>query len=397
MIGKQIKGSGFGGLLKYLEDKVNKGVGERLETNMLGSSTDELTKEFRLISSMKPNLKKVVYHCSLNIAPGEVLTNQQFTKIAQDYLDEMGFGNSQYIIYRHSDREHPHIHIVANRVSLDGAVVSDKWDYKRSEQILRTVEKEYNLMNVIDSKDALKTTLKKSEVGKFRRTGEIPVKKQLQIILDSSLKTVSSLHELQEYMIRNGANVELSYNEQGKPFGISFELDGCCFKGSSLGKSYSYGNISKQIKLNNERDRRTSEKKSTRENKIVGRTSGATSESKYFEYSRTYGSFITNKKDDDKVNVRSSGFISINSKQSDKFGKYDQESGSIARENVSSKGKTKGGKFQYWSKNDSVNNLNRNNFSGSNFSIPGSSINKGDEDEEELRNSKRYGDTSMNI
>ncbi|WP_366519929.1 relaxase/mobilization nuclease domain-containing protein [Halodesulfovibrio sp.] len=37
----------------------------------------------------------------------------------------MGFSNSQYVVVRHNDTEHDHIHIIANRVSMDGAVVSE--------------------------------------------------------------------------------------------------------------------------------------------------------------------------------------------------------------------------------------------------------------------------------
>lgn len=58
MIAKQIKGKSFSGILKYMEEKVKKGTGELIDSNMIGSTASELAKEFQLIAQQKPNLKK---------------------------------------------------------------------------------------------------------------------------------------------------------------------------------------------------------------------------------------------------------------------------------------------------------------------------------------------------
>ena len=53
--------------------------------------------------------------------------------IAAEYLSGMGIRNTQFIIARHRDREHPHLHILFNRVDNDGRTVSDRNDRYRSE------------------------------------------------------------------------------------------------------------------------------------------------------------------------------------------------------------------------------------------------------------------------
>src|SRR5690554_3674680 len=118
MIGKISKGQSFAGVLRYLENKVNQGVGTRIDSNMYGTSEKQLVKEFEIMASQRPNLGKPVFHASLNLAPEENLTDKQFISMAQKYMDEMGFSNNQFVVYRHFDREHDHIHIIANRVSL---------------------------------------------------------------------------------------------------------------------------------------------------------------------------------------------------------------------------------------------------------------------------------------
>jgi len=73
---------------------------------------------------------------------------KKLVNIAHDYLQGMGFENNQYLIFRHYDAVHPHIHLLVNRITFDGEVVSDSNNYHRSEQLLREIEERYNLIQV---------------------------------------------------------------------------------------------------------------------------------------------------------------------------------------------------------------------------------------------------------
>jgi hypothetical protein len=53
-------------------------------------------------------------------------------EVAQEYLRKMGLDRHQYIVVRHKDQKHKHLHIVANRVGFHGEVASDKW-YKNDD------------------------------------------------------------------------------------------------------------------------------------------------------------------------------------------------------------------------------------------------------------------------
>ena len=149
MIGKQIKGASFRGVLNYMEAKVNEGVGQLIDSNMMNITARGLSKEFGFVRSLKPNLKNAVYHCSLSIRKTESLSDEKFIQLGQDYLREMKFHNSQYVIYRHYDRDHPHIHLIANRIDMEGKVVSDGRDYRRSEDAIRKLEKKFGLSPVV--------------------------------------------------------------------------------------------------------------------------------------------------------------------------------------------------------------------------------------------------------
>jgi hypothetical protein len=79
MIAKAIKGKGFRGALEY---DLSKEEGRVIDTNMNGDGARELAAEFGEIRKLRPRLSKAVLHVSLSAAPGELLTDAQWTELA---------------------------------------------------------------------------------------------------------------------------------------------------------------------------------------------------------------------------------------------------------------------------------------------------------------------------
>ncbi|KAA6323941.1 hypothetical protein EZS27_026671 [termite gut metagenome] len=61
---------------------------------------------------MNPKIAKPVAHISLDFSmqDKERLTDKVMVSIALKYMQKMGYENTQYIIVRHHDTDHPHIH-----------------------------------------------------------------------------------------------------------------------------------------------------------------------------------------------------------------------------------------------------------------------------------------------
>lgn len=53
-------------------------------------------------------------------------------EIALEYMNKIGYGNTQFLIVRHHDTDHPHIHLVLNRIDYDGNRISDRNERIRS-------------------------------------------------------------------------------------------------------------------------------------------------------------------------------------------------------------------------------------------------------------------------
>ena len=243
MIAKMIKGKGFRGALEY---DLRQEKGQLLDTNMAGNAPRILAREFGEVRALRPNLTRAVCHVSLSIAPGERLTDNQWRSVAQKYLAHMGFKDSQYVVTKHTDTEHPHIHILANRVTMSGEVVSDSHDYKRQEVLMRRLEREYGLSQVAPSKEAVRKALSKGEIEHVLRTGEASARTRLQELVDNAMKEKPTLRTFINRLAQDGVETKLNQASTSRISGISFSLDGVAMKGSDLGKAYTWNSLQKR-------------------------------------------------------------------------------------------------------------------------------------------------------
>jgi hypothetical protein len=147
VIAKQVLGSNFTGVLSYVSGKEG---AQHIGGNMAGQSPSELVAEFRISRDLNFRVKKCVYHATLSVAPEEELSDRNWNKIADAYTKGMGFHGSQYVVYRHTDTHHHHIHIIASRIRItDGSTVSDAWNYRRSEVLVHCGVNSATLKNVL--------------------------------------------------------------------------------------------------------------------------------------------------------------------------------------------------------------------------------------------------------
>jgi len=253
MIAKAVKGKGFRGALNY---DLGKEQGRVLDTNMAGENPRELAAEFGEIRKLRPNLGKAVLHVSLSAAPGEKLTDEQWRAIGKRYMDGMGLEKNQFVITRHTDTEHEHIHILANRIRFDGSVTSDSQDYKRQEVIMREIEQDYGLQRVAPSIEAERRAPSKGEIEGSLRTGQPSTRQQLQQLADVAAKNCPSFTAYQERLELVGVElVPVAQLEGAKLSGLSYRLDGVTMKGSDLGKNYTAAGIQKRgISYEQDRD-----------------------------------------------------------------------------------------------------------------------------------------------
>ena len=244
MIAKMMKGRGFGGALKY---DLQAGKSELLDTNLSGQTPRAMAHEFGEVRQLRPTLGKAVLHVSLSVHAEEHLTDGQWREIAHRYLDGMGFTDNQYVVTRHTDTDHEHIHILANRITYAGEVVSDSQDWKRQEALMRTLEQEYGLMAEPPSAEAERKAPTKGEIEYALRTGQASIRQRLQGLCDAARQDCQSLSAYVERLEAVGVDVIPTIQLDGaKVSGLMYRLEDTLMKGSDLGKAYSPVGLTKK-------------------------------------------------------------------------------------------------------------------------------------------------------
>ncbi|SJM19872.1 relaxase/mobilization nuclease domain-containing protein [Porphyromonas gingivalis] len=243
MIAKIIKGADFGGVIHYMLSK-EKGKAMVLESNNIGFTDQNLcAHEFALQASMRPSVQKPVCHTilSFSVSDAERLPDDVMVKIANEYLARMGYGDTQSLIVRHSDRQHPHLHICINRIGNNGKTISDRNEKYRSTKICRELTEHYGL-TLGEGKKA---------VNRHQLRGEDKLRYE---IFDAIKTALPHSKNWEDFVLGlEQQSIATRFKTKGNTDvvqGIIFEKDGCCFSGSKIDRSCSFSRINAEIERN---------------------------------------------------------------------------------------------------------------------------------------------------
>ena len=265
MVAKINYGSSLYGALAYNGEKVNEGVAKILETNKVFSPADgthdisACMQDFMAYMPSHVLTKKPVIHISLNPHPDDSLTDEQFSAIAWEYIEKMGYANQPFIVYKHEDIDRHHLHIVTLAVDERGKKINDGNNFYTSTRILKELEQKYGLIPAQMRKEKEVFRLQKVCYG----DGE-NLKKQLVSVIRPAAKFYHcpSFKEYRALLSTYNICVEEVKGEMyGKPYNrlVYFATDdkgkkvGNPFKSSLFGKAVGYEALQKSFKASKEK------------------------------------------------------------------------------------------------------------------------------------------------
>ena len=249
MIQKITKGADWGGLIRYLTEGRQPPAEILGGGNLLGTPDRETIIESGLwAKSLNRRSKRNVVHTSISISPGESLDEDAWREIASEYVRRMGYSDCVWAAVKHDDTEHPHIHIAVVRVDLrTRKVVKATNDYRRGEELMREFERRYGL--AAPTPRPVQRRISRAEVNMAER-GELSVRQKIASAIDAVLEEAKGEISLSEFVFalrELGIDVKVNASKTtGRVHGLSFELDGHVFKGSKLGKSYTWKKLTER-------------------------------------------------------------------------------------------------------------------------------------------------------
>ena len=215
---------------------------------VLTESRGDIIRSFCMQTGMNPDLKKPVGHIALSYSAVDApkLTDEKMVQLAQEYMREMKITDTQYIIVRHQDREHPHVHIVFNRIDNNGNTISDRHERLRSTRICKELTLKYGL-HMAGGKDNVKRNrLKEPDRTKYA----------LYDIIKMEVGRCGNWNVLIANLKRQGVEVHFKHKGQTSEVqGVVFSMNGYHFNGSKVDRRFSYSKIDAALQHNRCRER----------------------------------------------------------------------------------------------------------------------------------------------
>jgi hypothetical protein len=276
-------GNCAGGLLRYLMD--SKKDFEIIGGNVVGQNYSKIIRQWRAISQQNTRTDKDTKHITLSPHPFDRITNEQWQEIGEYMVQGLGYTNNLWVLISHKPTESqlkknpdapPHVHIMVNTIECEKFTrVSDWKDQFRAEALTREIEKQFNIVPVAPSLEAKERALptgqkrrmlreekellalqpnQKFKLHLLQTTGfptweytepELPVQTKL-----NNLCTIASCDRppLTEYISRlKQCDVDVRIaTKNGSPVGISYQMDGVSFAGSSINKKFNWNGLQQQ-------------------------------------------------------------------------------------------------------------------------------------------------------
>ncbi|MEI9610382.1 relaxase/mobilization nuclease domain-containing protein [Raoultella ornithinolytica] len=222
------------------------------------NNVSDLTDEFKAVSSFRQDIKKPVFHAFLSLPKDEKLTDEKWQEIAKDYLKEINIDTEkhQYICVRHKDTDQDHIHIVANRIGLDGSVWHGQHSAFKTIAACERLEIKHDLTITkgLQGQKSDASAPTKNEIEQALRKGEKPARLVLQNALQAAMTGKPDLETFIERLQAVGIEARFNVASTGNVAGVSFSVNDIAFKGSSLGKKFSWNTIKTKVKYDKNRD-----------------------------------------------------------------------------------------------------------------------------------------------
>ena len=247
MIAKITKGSSFRGVVNYILDK-EKDAKILVCDGLFAEDKDTIAMSFEAQSKMNSRVTKPVGHISLAFSKEDEhrLTDRAMAGIASEYLKEMGITDTQILIVRHFDKEHPHVHIAFNRIANNGRTICDRNERIRSARICKELTRKYNLYFASGKERVKQHRLKEPDKTKYG----------LYAILKSEVSKCGNWNILAANLKKQGVDVQFKYKGKSDEVqGVVFTMNGYSFSGSKIDRRFSYSKIDAALNANRHEER----------------------------------------------------------------------------------------------------------------------------------------------
>lgn len=205
MVSKGSATKGSAQAIDYIMNDKEKGQAVELDRNLIsGNNGNEIISEFREIQQFNHNCTNNTY--SIVLSPSEEQkhwSNEELKEFGQSHLKNLGLENNQYLMTAHRSTEHSHIHIICNRIDLEGNAHSDQFISKKCQESAEKIAKENGLSTA-------------KEIAQVKSQELKPLKKEIHQAHEFAKDKSNNFNEYKDYMYSKGIEVQPTVNKNGE-------------------------------------------------------------------------------------------------------------------------------------------------------------------------------------
>lgn len=231
MVSKATATKGSSQAFDYLLD--DKGHAQELDRNLLtGENGQELLAEFREVQAQNTNCINNTYSIVLSPSNERSFTNDELRELGREHLKNLGFDleNTQYLMTVHRSTDQPHVHILANRIDMQGNAHKDNFIGKRAQRSAEQIAERLGLTTARDIQKNKELSLEPNIKA---------IRKEIQQAFNQA-KQEPDFASFCSKMKSQGIEVREIHNSGGKLQGLRYvhSKSGADLKASEVGKEF---------------------------------------------------------------------------------------------------------------------------------------------------------------
>jgi hypothetical protein len=154
---------------------------------------------------------------------------------------KVGIRDTQFVVVRHSDRAHPHLHLIYNRVDNNGKTITDKNNFAKNIKACKEITLKHGY-HLGEGKDL---------VNRQALRAKEKIRYELYDAIKAAVKTATNWKALEAELAKQGIKIAYKFRSgTSEVQGVSFEKGDIKMKGSAIDRSLSYAQIDATLTRN---------------------------------------------------------------------------------------------------------------------------------------------------
>ena len=214
---------------------------------------------FKPYIALNSHVRKPVIHISLNPSPKDILSKEQMTVLAQEFMEKFGYGNQPYIVWLHEDIDRKHMHIVSVRINEQGEKIDHNREAIRAQNICRDMEVKYGLHPTL-GEHSERELLSLQKVDYPKGDVKAQVKHTARTLLEcynchslAEYNTLLNLYNVTVYEVRGSVDEKEYHGIMYGALDDDGQQAGTPFKSSKFGKAFGYEALQKKFAASTEK------------------------------------------------------------------------------------------------------------------------------------------------